>query len=236
LFENLIESKPKREKTLGQTITSIVVHTLLIAAAVKATAGAAETVLKVNTDTLQMFIKPPEPPPPPPPPPPPENVVVTNNPPPQGFQTIMPPKEIPTTIPPVNLNEKFDARDFSGKGVEGGIATGVVGGTGPVITTGEQFTVDQVDDPVQYLSGPEPKYPTGLKAAGVEGRVTLRFVVGTDGKVEPNTVQVLSSTNKAFEEPAITAIKASIFKPAKIRGQPVRQLVEQAVAFKLSGN
>lgn len=235
MFENLIESKPKREKSLGQSILSVIVHTLLIAAAVKATAGAAETVLKVNTDTLNMFIAPPEPPPPPPPPPETQNVVVTNNPPPQGFQTIMPPKDIPTTIPPVNLNEKFDARDFSGKGMEGGVATGVVGGTGPVISTGEQFTVDQVDDPVQYLDGPKPNYPGVLKSAGVEGRVNLRFIVGTDGRVEANTIQVLSSTNKAFEEPAIQAIKGSRFKPAKIRGQPVRQLVDQAVAFTLQG-
>lgn len=236
MFENLIESKPKKEQSLGQTAFSVVVHVLIIFGAVKATQGAAETVKKILADSTAVFIKPPDPPPPPPPDQPPPETVVSNNPPPQGFQTIMPPKDIPTEIPPIDLKEKFDAKDFSGKGVEGGIAKGVVGGTGPVeISTGESFTVDQVDDPVAYLDGPNPTqyYPPVLRSAGVEGRVSLRFVVGTDGKVEANTIQVLSSTNKAFENGAIEIIKKSRFKPAKIRGQPVRQLVDQAVRFSL---
>ncbi|MES2306214.1 MAG: energy transducer TonB [Gemmatimonadota bacterium] len=236
MFENLIESKPKKEQSTGQLILSVIFHVLLIFGAVKATQGAAETVKKLLADSTAVFIKPPDPPPPPPPDQPPPDVVVSQNPPPQGFQTIVPPKEIPTEIPPVDLNQKFNAKDFSGKGVEGGIAKGVVGGTGPVdIVSGESFTVDQVDDPVQYLDGPQPTYPPVLKGAGVEGKVSLRFVVGTDGRPEAGTIQVLSSTNKAFEAPAIEAIKKSRFKPAKIRGAPVRQLVDQAVSFKLTG-
>ncbi|MEP6591638.1 MAG: energy transducer TonB [Gemmatimonadota bacterium] len=236
MFENLIESKPKKEQSTGQLVLSVILHVLLIFGAVKATQGAAETVKKLLSDSTAVFIKPPDPPPPPPPDQPPPDVVVAQNPPPQGFQTIVPPKEIPTEIPPVDLNQKFNAKDFSGKGVEGGIARGVVGGTGPVdIVSGESFTVDQVDDPVQYLDGPLPAYPPVLKTAGVEGKVSLRFIVGTDGRVESGTIQVLSSTNKAFEAPAIEAIKKSRFKPAKIRGAPVRQLVDQAVRFSLQG-
>lgn len=236
MFENLIESKPKKEQSTGQLILSVIFHVLIIFGAVKATQGAAETVKKLLSDSTAVFIKPPDPPPPPPPDQPPPDVVVAQNPPPQGFQTLVPPKEIPTEIPPVDLNQKFNAKDFSGKGVEGGIAKGVVGGTGPVdIVSGESFTVDQVDDPVQYLDGGVPVYPPVLKSAGVEGKVSLRFVVGTDGRPEAATIQVLSSTNKAFEAPAIEAIKKARFKPAKIRGQPVRQLVDQAVSFKLTG-
>lgn len=236
MFENLIESKPKKEQSTGQLIVSVILHVLLIFGAVKATQGAAETVKKLLADTTAVFIKPPDPPPPPPPDQPPPDVVVSQNPPPQGFQTIVPPKEIPTEIPPVDLNQKFNAKDFSGKGQEGGIAKGVVGGTGPVdIVSGESFTVDQVDDPVQYLDGANPTYPPVLKSAGIEGKVSLRFVVGTDGRPEIGTIQVLSSTNKAFESPAIEAIKRARFKPAKIRGAPVRQLVEQAIRFSLTG-
>lgn len=236
MFENLIESKPKKEQSTGQLILSVIFHVLLIFGAVKATQGAAETVKKLLADSTAVFIKPPDPPPPPPPDQPPPDVIVSQNPPPQGFQTIVPPKEIPTEIPPVDLNQKFNAKDFSGKGVEGGIAKGVIGGTGPVtIESGESFTVDQVDDPVQYLDGANPVYPPVLKGAGVEGKVVLRFVVGTDGRPEAGTIQVLSSTNKAFEPPAVEAIKRARFKPAKIRGAPVRQLVEQAISFKLTG-
>lgn len=236
MFEHLIESQPKKERSVGQTIVSVVLHTVLIFGAVKATQGAAETVARIIQDTTAMFIKPPEPPPPPPPDRPPPDVIVSNNPPPQGFQTIMPPDKIPTEIPPVNLNEKFDAKDFSGKGVEGGIARGIIGGTGPVgdVISGETFTQDQVDDPVQYLSGADPVFPPALRAAGLGGRVTLQFVVGTDGRVEAASVKVMSSTNKAFEEPAIAAIRRARFKPAKMRGNPVRQLVQQAIAFEIT--
>lgn len=232
MFDNLIESKPKRDRTIGQTITSVIVHVILIAVAVKLTSGAAETVKKILADSHMLFIKPP--PPPPPPPPPDQKVVVSANPPPQGFQTIMPPKVIPTEIPPVNLNEKFDPRNFSGKGVEGGIAGGVVGGTGPV-TTQDTYTDAQVDDPVQPLVCPEPKYPPALKSVGVQGSVTLRYVVGTNGRTEPGSVRVISSTNKAFEEPAVETINKCTYKSAKIKGTPVRQLVEQNVRFTIGG-
>ena len=231
MFDNLIESRPRRERSISQTVLSLVVHTIIIIAAVKLTSGAAETVKKILADTHMAFLKPP---PPPPPPPPPEQKIVSANPPPKGFQSIMPPKVIPTEIPPVNLNEKFDPKNFSGKGIEGGVGNGVVGGTGPV-NTQETFTNDQVDDPIQQSGCPEPKYPPALKAVGVQGNASLRYIVAANGKVERGSVQVMSSTNKAFEEPAVEAILACAYKPAKIRGSSVRQLVEQTIRFKLGG-
>lgn len=232
MFDNLIESAPKKERTVTQTIVSVIVHIVLIFGAVRATQGAAETVKRILEDSTAVFIKPPEvEKPPEPPPPDPSN---PNPPPPQGFMTITPPSQIPTEIPPVNLNEKFDARNFSGKGVEGGIAKGVIGGTGPVeVVQGETFTQDQVDDQVQYVGGADPVFPPALRAAGIAGRVALEFVVGTDGRVEGSSIKVMSSTNKAFEEPAVTAIRRARFKPAMMRGTAVRQLVHQAISFEI---
>ncbi|HPF60525.1 MAG: energy transducer TonB [Gemmatimonadetes bacterium] len=238
MFENLIESQPKRQRSIGGTATSLILHVVLIFGAVKATQGAAEVVQGIIQDSTSFLIAPPPPPPPPPPETPPPDAIVSANPPPQGFQTLVPPKDLPTEIPPVNLNEKFDAADFSGRGVEGGIATGVVGGTGPVldnIVTSETFTSDQVDDPVQPLTGPSPVYPETMRAVGIDGTVRLRFVVGTNGRVESGSISVVSSTNKAFEPAAIKAIRDWTFKPAKMRGQAVRQLVEQNIRFSLTG-
>jgi len=137
MFENLIESKPKKIRTGKQFVMSGIMHVLLVLGAISATKGAAETIKDILADTTLIWLKPPEPPPPPPPEAPPPDAIVTANPPPLGFQTVMPPTEIPKEIPPVNLNERFNAADFTGKGVEGGIAAGVAGGTGPV--TGEAF-------------------------------------------------------------------------------------------------
>src|ERR1041384_1413629 len=200
MFENLIESKPKRQKTTKQVVMSGILHALLLYGAVTLTANAAEQIKAINADTTAVFLKPPEPPPPPPPETPPPEAIVTANPPPLGFQTVMPPTEIPKDIPPVNLNERFNAADFSGKGVEGGLATGVAGGTGPV--TGETFLEAQVDDPVAPINIPKPRYPPGLQQAGVSGKVELQFVVDTLGHAEAASWKVLKSTNKLFEEPA----------------------------------
>jgi TonB family protein len=70
---------------------------------------------------------------------------------------------------------------------------------------------------------------------GVTGSVTLRYVVGTDGRAEGGSIKVISSTNKAFEEPAVETIGKCTYKAAKIKGTAVRQLVEQNVKFTIGG-
>ena len=247
MFENLIESKAKRTRTFGQTVLSVLIHGGIIFAAVKATQGVAETVREKPVDTTMVFLKPPEPKPPPPPPeperaqvpkletPPPEVVVAP--PPPRGFQTVAPPVEIPKGIPPIDLSEKpFDPRDFTGKGVEGGRASGVVGAP-PIEKAepppGEVFVEAQLDDPVRAISIPMPRYPPLLASAGIQGRVEMQYIVDTTGHAERNSFKVLKTTHQAFVEPAKEAIMKGVFKPARYRGRPVRQLVQQAISFKL---
>jgi protein TonB len=230
VFENLIESKQKGTRSLGQTVLSVLVHGAIIFGAVRATQGVAETMKNRPIDTTMVFLKPPPPPPPPPDQPPPD-VIVAANPPPKGFQTVVAPTDIPKDIPPIDLNEKpFDPKDFTGKGVEGGIAAGVVGGTGPV--TGEVFLEAQLDDPVQPISIPTPRYPPVLQSAGIAGSVDLQYVVDTTGHAEPNSFKVMKTTHPAFVDPAEEAIRKGVFKPAKFKGVPVRQLVQQRISFK----
>ena len=72
--------------------------------------------------------------------------------------------DIPKDIPPVDLEQKpFDPKDFTGKGAEGGLASGIVGGTGPVDVAGVVYTEGQLDDPVQPISIPTPRYPPVLE-------------------------------------------------------------------------
>ncbi len=236
MFEQLIESNHKQKSSLSQTVISFALHAGLIFGAVKATQGVAEGVRDIVVDTTMIFMKPPEAPPPPPTPPP-EDVVVSANPPPQGFQVITPPDNIPTEIPPVNLNERFDPKDFTGKGIEGGIASGIVGGTGPVPTIeGEVFLAAEVEDRPEIADATKclGKFPPVMQSAGIDGKVVMQFVVNTDGRVEGGSLKVISSTHKAFESPAKEAIIGCPFKPGKSRGQPVRVLVQQQMSFKLS--
>lgn len=229
MFDNLIESKAKKQKSIGQTAVSLLLHGVIIFAAVKATQGIAENMDEKPMDTTMVFIKAPEPPPPPPPPPQ-QEVIVASNPPPKGFQTIVAPTDIPKDIPPVNLNQKaFNAADFSGKGVEGGLAAGIIGGTGPVDVGSVVVSSAQADEPPRAIAYGPQRTPAGFE--GVPGKVTIRFIVDTLGHAEPPSIKVLNSTNKLFEEPAKEMVLKANFKPGRNGGHVVRVLVDLPINF-----
>ena len=167
----------------------MIVHALLITGAVVATKSAAEVVRDRNADTTLVFLEPPKAAPPPEAPPP--DAIVSVNPPPKGFQTVVALQDIPKEIPPINLNERFDPKDFTGTGVQGGIAVGVVGGTGPV--TGETYLEAQVDDPPELISAGPQRYPPVLERAGIGGRVIAQFVVDTTGHPETAGFKIVES-------------------------------------------
>ena len=131
MFNQLIESKPRKQKMAGGTLFSLVFHGALIVAAVVFTANAGIADDKTKAEKIQfveMKKEPPKPKPKEPPPPPKE--VVMKAPPPKGFQVLRAPVEIPIKIPEIDLTKKVtDEADFSGKGVKGGVAKGVEGGT-----------------------------------------------------------------------------------------------------------
>lgn len=233
MFDNLVESRPQKRGirgALSSSFMSMVFHGLAIYGMIVGTMKAGEVVEQLTQDTNMVFLTE-EPEPEPEEPPPPQ--LATLNPPPKGFQTLAAPVDIPTEIPPVDLNERFDPRDYSGVGVEGGIAAGVEGGTGPVDLT-QIFVEAVVDEAPERLSGPPLRYPPLLQDAGIEGSVTAEFVVGTDGHPEHDTFKVISSTNRAFERPARDAILNSVYRPGRMRGTPVRVLVRQTVRFRLN--
>src|SRR5690349_13102199 len=201
MFNNLLESKPKKEKRGGGTVTSIVVHSILVGLAVYATANAAIRNEKPKQEKIDFVETPKDEPPPPkeePPPPPPPDVVAAP-PPPKGFQVLTAPVEIPDVIPDIDLSKKVtDENDFSGKGVAGGTSKGVEGGTAPVVTDQPYFEF-QVEKPVVPAGGnPSPAYPDMLRSGNVEGEVLAQFVVDTTGRAEMSTFKVLKSSNDLF--------------------------------------
>ncbi len=94
----------------------------------------------------------------------------------------------------------------------------------------DEWKFDVPPRPVQQSA---PEYPFALRAAGVEGRVTLRFILGVDGRVEE--VFVAKSNNPWFERPAMDAVLKWRFTPAQRAGRPVRARVQQEVRFHLNG-
>ncbi|HEC77712.1 MAG TPA: TonB family protein [candidate division WOR-3 bacterium] len=76
-----------------------------------------------------------------------------------------------------------------------------------------------------------PKYPDAARAVGATGRVVVRVVVGTDGKVKSATI-LSSFGNPACEAEALAAAKKWVFKPATKDGEPFEQKISIPFNFK----
>ena len=238
MFNNLLESKPKKEKRGGGTVASIVMHSVLVGLAVYATANAAIQNEKPRQEKIDFVETPKDEPPPPkdePPPPPPPDIVAAP-PPPKGFQVLTAPVEIPDVIPDIDLNKKvIDESDFSGKGVAGGVAKGVEGGKAPVVQSDQPYFEFQVEKPVVPAPGStSPRYPDMLRQAGVEGEVLAQFVVDTTGRAEPNSLKILKSSHDLFIQSVKNALPQMKFIPAEVGGRKVKQLVQQPFTFSIA--
>ena len=233
MFDNLIETKKKKERTLGGTIISVVVHAVAIGAAVYGTLNAREAILeKPKVEKVDFVeVKKEEPKQEPEKAPPPPEVTVAP-PPPKGFTVLSAPINIPDVIPDIDLSKKVtDEADFSGKGVAGGSGRGVVGGTGSTNNEGAYFEF-QVEKTVLGAPGnPTPTYPSMLQSAGVEGKVLAQFVVDTSGHADMKTFKVLETSHELFAQAVKQALPRYRFFPAEIGGKKVRQVVQQPFTF-----
>lgn len=75
-------------------------------------------------------------------------------------------------------------------------------------------------------------YPAALQRAGVTGTVQVQFVVDQTGKVDPATIQVLSSTVPALAEAAKGVVPEIRFKPGQLNGQPVKSVVLLPIVYR----
>ena len=94
------------------------------------------------------------------------------------------------------------------------------------------FTNAGIDS--RYANAFQPPYPASEIRAGNEGRVVVRVLIGTDGRVKQ--VERLSATNDAFyaaaERQALTKWR---FKPATKDGVPFEQWKQMSLRFQLNG-
>jgi len=229
MFNQLLESRGKKQKMAGGTTFSIVLHIILIGAAVYATARAGVKDEKSKAEKIQFVEMKKEPPKVPDKPPPPKEVVV-KPPPPKGFQVLRAPVKIDIKIPEIDLTKAItNESDFSGKGVKGGTGSGVVGG---IANTNQTYFEFQVEKPAEMLAeSPKPKYPSVLESSGIAGEVQAQFVVSSSGKADMDSFKVLKSTNELFTQAVKNVLPRMKFSPAMIGGKPVNQLVQQSFQF-----
>jgi protein TonB len=160
-----------------------------------------------------------------------------------GFKVLTPAVNVPTTIPTVDLSKALtNENDFSGKGVAGGSANGVKGGTGTDGDIGKAagaadhgpYMEFQVEKAVEKIGGDAPEYPESLKSSGIEGTVMAQFVVNESGRYEAGTLRILSSSNPGFTAAVKDALPRMKFSAAQIGGKKVQQLVQMPFQFHLT--
>ena len=77
-----------------------------------------------------------------------------------------------------------------------------------------------------------PEYPLALKQKGITGKVILEFIVDTNGDVR--RVEVVKSTNKAFNQPAIDAASRWKFHPGRRNGRLVNARMQVPITFAMT--
>ena len=232
MFDNLIESRRQHDlrSFLKNSTASVIVHAVFILLAVYATLHAGESnnehvrQVDVIVQTQKQEEKKDEPPP--------QRVAV--EPPPKGFQTLSIPTNIPVDIPPPQQNQHFDAADFSGVGVEGGVGSGVVGGTG--VVTDQPYMEAVVEERPETIQSTciQARYPEILRTAGIEGTVMLEFIIDTLGRAERNSIRIVRSPQAAFDGPAKEVVLSCRYHPGRISGRAVRVRVQLPIMFSIS--
>jgi TonB family protein len=111
----------------------------------------------------------------------------------------------------------------------------VAGAAGDTPQSGDgMLPVDLVDQRPEVLAGPPLAYPELLRQAGIQGRVVVRAVVDTLGRVEVGSAAVVASANPGFDAPALAYVRRALFRPARVLGRAVRVLVEVPIEFHIA--
>ena len=214
----LLESrrKTRTKRLFGVGFASLAIHSAMFAGVVYATLHAAPRDDDVRMYTTVVLVAPQEQQKPPEP----QLVQVVDAL--KGFQTVALPAQIPTDIPPVDLQQRFDPKDYSGSGVEGGLSRNDV------------YAEALVEERPALLSAPPPIYPALLKQAGIQGRVILPAVIDTMGRVEPASVRIMKSPHPAFDQPTKDWVLKALFRPARLHGRGVRVFVNLRVDYSIT--
>lgn len=132
---------------------------------------------------------------------------------------------------PIDAPTVFDPLPFPGIGDPGGTAAGT--GTAPAADppAPPPVIVGPSVDP-RYADDLQPSYPASEQRLGRDGRVTVRVLVGTDGRVRQ--VERVSATSDAFfAATEAQALRRWRFRPGTRDGAPQEAWRTMTVTFRL---
>ncbi|MDZ7631922.1 MAG: TonB family protein [Gemmatimonadaceae bacterium] len=230
MLNQLLETKQATQRRTGGTLVSVVLHVLVIGAALQVTQHAVSALPKPEERRVQFQpVKPA--------PSPLEETrprdVLAKAPAPFGHTALNVPVDVPVNIPSIDLTaQRTNAADFVPDGVPGGRPDGVVGAA--LTSPGDALADFEVDKAAAALpESARPAYPELLKASGVQGDALVQFVVDTLGRAELGSFRVLATSHSGFSEAVRLALPRMRFLPAESGGQKVRMIVQQRFAFTL---
>lgn len=231
MLDVLVLSRPPswRGRYFGAGSISTAAHCAVVVLALVATQHRSAVREALAFDTALVFVDPSRPAAPEKQPEEPQILLVDE--PVKGFQTIVAVTDIPTELPSIDLTERFDPRDYSGVGVEGGTAEGREADVSP--GTMAVFAAAVVEVKPEVLESAALEYPPLLRQAGLQGRAVLEFVVDQRGYVEAGTIRVVYASHPAFAAAARAGAPTMRFTPARVNERPVRVLVRVPFDFAL---
>lgn len=100
------------------------------------------------------------------------------------------------------------------------------------------FNADQISSPPKLVSPAATarlvarSFPEDLRKSNTGGTVQLQFVIGANGKVEPNTIEVVEASLPALGAAAKSVAEKMEFVPGKKDGNAVRTRVMLPITYK----
>ncbi|MBI3269807.1 MAG: TonB family protein [Planctomycetes bacterium] len=131
---------------------------------------------------------------------------------------------------PVGLPGAAAIGATGGRGGDGARGDGI--GAGPGGGGTGVFGLSEVDRPPGRVVAPVPPYPSWGRVQRLEGVVTLRIVVGEDGRVREAGVERVEGDAR-FGEIARAGVRDWRFEPAVAAGRKVACVVTQRIRFQL---
>ena len=95
-----------------------------------------------------------------------------------------------------------------------------------------RFGLNEVDQKPISLAALKPHYPHRARRRGIEGYVTVHFLVDRDGKARELTI-VDAKPEGVFDQAVRKTVPRWRFRPGKKAGQPVDTWVEMTIRFEL---
>lgn len=102
----------------------------------------------------------------------------------------------------------------------------------PADTSGTVFDIAALERTPRPVFQARPEYPADQRAKGERGEVVVDFVVDTDGNVQ--SAHVLRSSNPAFDDAGIAAVKKWRFQPGEKAGRRVSTHLQIPIVWTLS--